>query len=62
MEIYCGSTNGSLQDVFFIELCWGKAMVAYTMPQQRKKEDVYCENISEHLQVQYWMMIIIMNE
>ena len=22
----------------FSELCWGKAMVAYTMPQQRKKE------------------------
>ena len=24
---------------FFSELCWGKAMVAYTMPQQRKKEE-----------------------
>ena len=23
---------------YFSELCWGKAMVAYTMPQQRKKE------------------------
>ena len=23
---------------FFSESCWGKAMVAYTMPQQRKKE------------------------
>ena len=23
---------------FLSELCWGKAMVAYTMPQQRKKE------------------------
>ena len=25
--------------IFFIELCWGKAMVAYTKPQQRKKEE-----------------------
>ena len=25
--------------VFFSELCWGKAMLAYTMPQQRKKEE-----------------------
>ena len=25
--------------VFFSEFCWGKAMVAYTMPQQRKKEE-----------------------
>ena len=25
--------------VFFSELCWGKAMVAYTMPQQRNKEE-----------------------
>ena len=24
---------------FFSELCWGKAMVAYPMPQQRKKEE-----------------------
>ena len=24
---------------FFSELCWGKAMVAYTKPQQRKKEE-----------------------
>ena len=24
---------------FFSELCWGKAVVAYTMPQKRKKED-----------------------
>ena len=24
---------------FFSELCWGKAVVAYTMPQQRKKEE-----------------------
>ena len=24
---------------FFSGLCWGKAMVAYTMPQQRKKEE-----------------------
>ena len=24
---------------FFSELCWGNAMVAYTMPQQRKKEE-----------------------
>ena len=23
----------------FSELCWGKAMVAYAMPQQRKKEE-----------------------
>ena len=25
--------------IFFSGLCWGKAMVAYTMPQQRKKEE-----------------------
>ena len=25
--------------LFFSELCWGKAVVAYTMPQQRKKEE-----------------------
>ena len=25
--------------VFFSELCWGKTMVAYTMPQQRKKKE-----------------------
>ena len=24
---------------FSSELCWGKAMVAYTMPQQRKREE-----------------------
>ena len=24
---------------FFSEFCWGKAMVAYAMPQQRKKEE-----------------------
>ena len=25
---------------FFVgELCWGKAVVAFTMPQQRKKEE-----------------------
>ena len=24
---------------FFSELCWGKIMVAYTKPQQRKKEE-----------------------
>ena len=24
---------------FFSELCWGKAMVAYTMPQHRKKKE-----------------------
>ena len=24
---------------FFSELCWGKAVVAYTMPQQRKKKE-----------------------
>ena len=24
--------------LFFSKLCWGKAMVAYTMPQQRKIE------------------------
>ena len=30
----------SLWDIFFFsELCWGKAMVAYTMPQQKKKEE-----------------------
>ena len=26
------------QTTLFNELCWGKAMVAYTNPQQRKKE------------------------
>ena len=25
---------------FFSELCWGKAMVVYTMPQERKKEEI----------------------
>ena len=25
--------------IFFNELCWGMAMVAFTMPQQRKKEE-----------------------
>ena len=25
--------------VCFSELCWGNAMVAYTKPQQRKKEE-----------------------
>ena len=25
--------------IFFSELCWGKAVVAYTKPQQRKKEE-----------------------
>ena len=25
--------------IFFSELCWRKAMMAYTMPQQRKKEE-----------------------
>ena len=27
------------RSTFFSELCWGKAVVAYTMPQQRKKEE-----------------------
>ena len=31
----------------FSESCWGKAMVAYTMPQQRKKEDV-CMHVCHH--------------
>ena len=26
-------------NIFFSDLCWGKAMVAYTKPQQRKKEE-----------------------
>ena len=26
-------------DTFFSELCWGKAMMAYTKPQQRKEEE-----------------------
>ena len=25
--------------ISFSDLCWGKAMVAYTEPQQRKKEE-----------------------
>ena len=29
----------SLISFFFSELCWGKAMVAYTMPLQRKEEE-----------------------
>ena len=29
--------------VFFSELCWGKAMVIYTKPQQKKKEE--CERL-----------------
>ena len=29
----------NLTTFFFSELCWGKAMVAYTMPQQRQKEE-----------------------
>ena len=28
------------QVVRLSELCWGKAMVAYTKPQQRKKEEI----------------------
>ena len=28
-----------LQNVGLSELCWGKAMVAYTKPQQGKKEE-----------------------
>ena len=31
-----GRIRGSF---FFSELCWGKAMVAYTKSQQRKKEE-----------------------
>ena len=31
----CSSTSG----LFFSELCWGKATMAYTMLQQRKKEE-----------------------
>ena len=31
-------SEGLIMD-FFSELCWGKAMVAYTKPQQRKKEE-----------------------
>ena len=32
-------TRRSMQILrFFSEVCWGKAMVAYTKPQQRKKE------------------------
>ena len=29
----------TLRSFFFDELCWGKTRVAYTMPQQRKKEE-----------------------
>ena len=38
---YCDydDSNGDVDVfLFFSELCWGKAMVAYTKPQQRKKE------------------------
>ena len=30
---------GIFEKVFSSELCWGKAMVAYAKPQQRKKEE-----------------------
>ena len=34
------SNTGLKFDFWFLgELCWGKAMVAYTKPQQRKKEE-----------------------
>ena len=31
--------NSSMLREFFSEFCWGKAAVAYTKPQQRKKEE-----------------------
>ena len=31
--------NASFFFFFFSESCWGKAMLAYTMPQQRKKKE-----------------------
>ena len=42
MEVHLTAANadaGLSFNPFFSELCWGKAMVAYAMPQQRKKEE-----------------------
>ena len=36
IDVYVGI--GMAND-FFSELCWGKVMVAYAKPQQRKKEE-----------------------
>ena len=36
LGLYFDVTSG-YDAYFFSELCWGKAMVAYTMPQQRKE-------------------------
>ena len=39
IHIYIYIYGDEIFEIFFIELCWGKAMVAYTMPQERKKEE-----------------------
>ena len=31
--------TGLREDSFFSDLCWGKAIAAYTKPQQRRKEE-----------------------
>ena len=38
-EISSGIMHFIIDCTFFSELCWGKAMVAYTKPQQWKKEE-----------------------
>ena len=39
MRISIPFRPGLFDVIFFIELCWGKAMVACKIPQQRKKEE-----------------------
>ena len=41
---------------FFSEICWGKAMVAYTNPQQRKKEER--ERLSEERGIRSRLLIL----
>ena len=56
--VYCTSRSRlkacliiMLDAVYFSELCWGKAVVAYTMPQQRKKEE--SERLRERDQIKF---------
>ena len=37
--IMCKQILCKISSSFFSESCWGKAMVAYTMPQEWKKEE-----------------------
>ena len=39
MSYSCHAMAWSFLVIFFSELCWEKAMVAYTKPQQWKKEE-----------------------